>query len=136
MEEAEALASTVGIIDRGTKVAEGTPAALIADLGSDVIRIVGTGERRHFISELGALPFVERVQFEGEDGVVQVYVDNGNRRLASVVAATSGNGFNVEDISLSRPTLGDVFMRYTGRALRDEATNKNQEPRTKSQKHQ
>lgn len=120
MEEAEALATTVGIIDHGVKVAEGTPAELVGGLGSDVIRIVGKGDQQHFVATVGALPFVERVQQGQENGVVQVYVDNANRRLASVVSATSGNGFSVEDISLSRPTLGDVFLRYTGRALRDE----------------
>jgi ABC-2 type transport system ATP-binding protein len=119
MDEAEALAQTVGIIDHGVKVTEGRPDELVAGLGADVIRIAGTGERRHFVSALGALPFVERVQIEQEGGAVQVYVDNGNRRLAEVLGASSGNGFNVEEISLSRPTLGDVFLRYTGRALRD-----------------
>src|SRR6266496_4105043 len=44
MEEAEALADTVGIIDHGRKVAEGTPPGLVAELGADLIRIAGYGD--------------------------------------------------------------------------------------------
>ena len=66
-----------------------------------------------------SLPFVERVQPGRDAGSLQVYVDNGNRRLAEVVSTASNNGYQIEDISLSRPTLGDVFLQHTGRALRD-----------------
>lgn len=119
MEEAEALAHTVGIIDHGKMVAEGTPQNLIAALGADVIRVHGRGDRHHFITQLGMLPFVERVQMDDQTGLVQVYVDNGNRRLVEIVQAASGNGFSVEDIAVTQPTLGDVFLQYTGHAFRD-----------------
>jgi ABC-2 type transport system ATP-binding protein len=117
MEEAEALADTVGIIDRGRKVAEGTPAGLVAELGSDLIRIAGSGDTSHLVEQLRRLPFVDRVS-PGER-VIEVGVDSGSRRIAELVAQASGNGFTVEDISVVRPSLGDVFLKYTGRALRD-----------------
>ena len=41
------------------------------------------------------------------------------RRIAEVVAYAGSNGFTIEDISVARPSLGDVFLKYTGRALRD-----------------
>jgi ABC-2 type transport system ATP-binding protein len=119
MEEAEALASRVGIIDGGKMVAEGAPGALASALGADVIRIVGRGDADHSARALQALPFVERVQASQDAGSLQVYVDNGNRRLAEVVSTAGNNGYEIEDISLSRPTLGDVFLQHTGRALRD-----------------
>ena len=119
MEEAEALAETVGIIDHGRKVAEGTPAALVADLGADTIRITGRGDPEHLIVRLRGLPFVERAGHGAEDGIVEIGVDSGSRRLAEVVAQVSGNGFVIEDIAVKRPSLGDVFLKYTGRALRD-----------------
>lgn len=119
MEEAEMLAHTVGIIDRGLLVVEGKPADLVATLGANVIRIHGQGDRRHFIQQLGNLPFVECVQVDEKDSVVQVYVDNGNRRLVEIVQAASGNGFRVEEIAVAQPGLSDVFLRYTGHALRD-----------------
>ncbi|MBC8078636.1 MAG: ATP-binding cassette domain-containing protein, partial [Chloroflexales bacterium] len=119
MDEAEALASHVGIIDHGAMVAEGVPDALVSALGADVIRIVGQGDASHSIGALEALPFVERVQLGQATGSLQVYVDSGNRRLADVVIAAGSNDFHIDDISLSRPTLGDVFLQHTGRALRD-----------------
>ena len=119
MDEAEALASQVGIVDRGRLVAEGTPGDLVATLGADVIRVRGQGEQAHFVAEVARLPFVVRVETDAADAMVLVYVDSGSRRLVEVVGAASGNGFLVEDVTLARPSLGDVFLYHTGRALRD-----------------
>jgi ABC-2 type transport system ATP-binding protein len=117
MEEAEALADTVGIIDHGRKVAQGPPAALVAELGADLICIAGHGDRAHLIAHLHQLPYVDRVN--QSERVIEIGVDSGSRRLAEIVARASGNGFVIEDISIARPSLGDVFLKYTGRALRD-----------------
>ncbi len=119
MEEAEALAHAVGIIDHGKMVAEGKPASLVSAMGADVIRVHGQGDQQHFLDTLGTLPFVEQVQIDEQDNLVQVFVDNGNRRLVEVVQAASGNGFRVEDIAVAQPSLGDVFLRHTGRTFRD-----------------
>jgi ABC-2 type transport system ATP-binding protein len=117
MEEAEALADTVGIIDHGRKVAEGTPAGLAAELGNDLIRIAGHGDATHLIEQLRQLAYVDQVSV-GER-VIEIGVDSGGRRIAEVVAQASSNGFTIEDIAVARPSLGDVFLKYTGRALRD-----------------
>lgn len=119
MDEAEALASQVGIVDKGRLVAEGTPSDLVATLGADVIRVRGQGDQAHFMAQVARLPFVVRVETDAEDALVLVYVDNGSRRLVEVIGAASGNGFLVEDVTLARPSLGDVFLHHTGRALRD-----------------
>jgi ABC-2 type transport system ATP-binding protein len=119
MEEAEALADVVGIIDHGRKVAEGPPAALAAELGADVINIVGRGDDAHFLEQIRILPFVDQISRSEGDHVITIGVDNGARRLAEIVQHAGGNGFVIEDISVARPKLGDVFLKYTGRALRD-----------------
>ncbi len=119
MDEAEALADVVGIIDQGQKVAEGTPSDLVASLGADVIRVAGRGDDTHFLEKLRALPFVDQVHQSAGERVIQVGVDNGSRRLADVVNQASGNGYAIEDISVARPSLADVFLKYTGRKLRD-----------------
>ena len=117
MEEAEALADTVGILDHGRKVAQGLPAALVAELGADLIRIVGHGDSADLIAQLRQLPYVDRVMPGAH--AIEVGVDSGSRRIAEIVARASGNGFVIEDVSIARPSLGDVFLKYTGRALRD-----------------
>lgn len=100
-------------------MAEGTPGDLAASLGADVIRVRGSGDQAHFVSHVAALPFVARVETDPEAAMVLVYVDSGSRRLVEVVGLASGNGFVVEDVTVSRPGLGDVFLHHTGRALRD-----------------
>jgi ABC-2 type transport system ATP-binding protein len=126
MEEAEALAQAVGIIDHGAMVAAGRPAELVAGLGAELIRVQGQGESQSFLARMHALPFVRRVQCEphpetssAAQAVYYVYVDDSSRRLAEVISAASSNGFLVEEISMARPGLSDAFLHYTGRALRD-----------------
>ena len=119
MEEAEALADVVGIIDRGRNVAEGAPASLVAALGADVIRITGAGDTAQLSARLRRLPYVAHVTLGTTERSIEISVDSGSRRLAEVIAQVNGNGFVIEDVAIRRPSLGDVFLKYTGRALRD-----------------
>lgn len=117
MDEAEELAERVGIIDHGRIVAEGTPRELIDQMGADTIRISGQGDNDKFIQKLRDLPFVQSVTVA--QGLIQIGVDAGNRRLVEVISLASGGNFTIQDISVARPSLGDVFLKYTGRQLRD-----------------
>jgi ABC-2 type transport system ATP-binding protein len=117
MDEAEALADRVGVIDRGKIVVEGSPRELIDQMGADNIRIVGSGDLDTYLENVKTLPYVE--SFNSSNGILQIGVDSGNRRLVEIVETANKSGFVVEDISVAKPSLGDVFLRYTGRQLRD-----------------
>ncbi len=118
MEEAERLADRVGIMDHGRIVVEGSPQALVDQMGADTIRIVGRGDSQGFVERVQALPFVQTVTTG--NGVIQIGVDSGSHRLVDVISlATDDDGFVVEDISVAKPSLGDVFLKHTGRQLRD-----------------
>jgi ABC-2 type transport system ATP-binding protein len=117
MDEAEHLADRVGIIDRGRIVVEGTPRELIDQMGSDSIRIAGQGDGEKFIAEVRSLSFVQTVTTG--DNLIQIGVDSGNKRLPEVVTVANNCGFVIEDISVTKPSLSDVFLKYTGRQLRD-----------------
>ena len=117
MDEAEQLADRVAIIDHGRIVAEGTPNELIEQMGSDTIRIAGQGDCEAFNGAVRALPYVEAVTPCAD--LIQIGVDSGNKRLVEIVSLASENGFAIEDISVAKPSLGDVFLKYTGRAFRD-----------------
>jgi ABC-2 type transport system ATP-binding protein len=119
MEEAEALADVVGIIDRGRMIIEGAPAALVGALGADLIRIVGRGDDSAFVERLRALPYIGEITRDAESGTILFGVDQGTRRLAEIVAQAGNNGFTIVDIEVRRPTLGEVFLQHTGSALRD-----------------
>ena len=117
MDEAEELADFVGIIDMGKLVAEGTPQALIEKMGADTIHVIGEGDRDGFVEKIKALPFVQTVNVGRT--VIQIGVDSGSRRLVEVISQATDNGFTVEDVSVAKPGLGEVFLKYTGRRLRD-----------------
>jgi len=117
MEEAEALADRVGIMDHGQIVVEGSPRELVNKMGADNIQIIGQGNKDAFIDQIKGLPFVE--SFHASDGIIQIGVDAGNRRLVEIVKTANQSGYEIEDISVARPSLGDVFLKYTGRQLRD-----------------
>jgi ABC-2 type transport system ATP-binding protein len=118
MDEAERLADRVGIIDYGRLVTEGAPNELIEQMGADVIHIEGHGDKDTFVQQIEALPFVQAVTTG--NGMIQTGVDSGNRRLVEVVTLANNSDFTIEDISVTKPSLGDVFLRYTGRQFRDE----------------
>ncbi len=117
MDEAQLLSDKVGIIDHGKIIAEGTPRELIEKMGADVIRIEGRGDSGQFEEKLRSMPFTQ--QITAGEGLIQVGVDSGNRRLVEVISAAADNGFRIEDISVAKPSLGDVFLKYTGRQFRD-----------------
>lgn len=117
MDEAESVADRVGIMDHGKIITEGTPAELIEQMGSDRIRITGKGNIEDLSRSIKELSFVE--SFNTTGSIVQIGVDSGNRRLAPVVEKAFECGYKIEDISVSKPTLEDVFLKHTGRQLRD-----------------
>ncbi|MFC1992004.1 ATP-binding cassette domain-containing protein [Chloroflexota bacterium] len=117
MDEAETLADQVSIIDHGHIVVEGTPRELIDQMGADTIRITGQGNNASYIEKVQSLPFVQAIN--SSDGLIQIGVDSGNKRLAEIVSLAQGEVFTIEDISLTKPSLDDVFIKHTGRQLRD-----------------
>lgn len=117
MDEAEALADRVGIMDHGKIVVEGSASELIDRMGADNVRIIGDGHEDAFCEMARSFPFVESMH--QANGILQIGVDSGNRRLVEIVGAANKTGYTIEDISVSKPSLGDVFLKYTGRQLRD-----------------
>jgi ABC-2 type transport system ATP-binding protein len=117
MDEAELLADTVGIIDHGKILVEGTPAELVDQLGADVIMIQGSGDSQVFIQKVNALPYTEMVT--SADGIIQIGVGSGSQRLVEILSQAHETGYKVEDVSVSKPSLGDVFLKFTGRQFRD-----------------
>jgi ABC-2 type transport system ATP-binding protein len=113
LEEADVLADRVGIIDHGRIVAEGTPAALKAEVGRPTIEAIPASEDD--LSRTAAIleRFGERV---GSTKGVAVRLD-GVAGLAEVVRALDGDGLEAEHLQLHQPSLDDVFLAKTGRSL-------------------
>ncbi|HTW07923.1 MAG TPA: DUF4162 domain-containing protein, partial [Acidimicrobiales bacterium] len=66
---------------------------------------------------LGSQPYVREISLE-EDGL-RLYVEDGTAALPQLLRALDGQDIGIKSISLSEPTLDDVFLRHTGRSLRD-----------------
>jgi ABC-2 type transport system ATP-binding protein len=113
LEEADALADRVGIIDRGHIVAEGTPGALKADIGRPTVEVIpsadGDGRVAELLSRFGQLVPSARG--------VAVRLDGGEAGLAEIVRALDADGVTVDHLELHRPSLDDVFLAKTGRSL-------------------
>ena len=103
MDEAQLLSDKVGIIDRGKIVAEDKPSELIDQMGADVIQIEGQGDSDQLVQAVKALPYTQGASTI--DGVIQIGVDSGNRRLVEVVSVADNKGFRIEDISVAKPIL-------------------------------
>ncbi|MFA4957500.1 MAG: ATP-binding cassette domain-containing protein [Candidatus Methanoperedens sp.] len=119
MEEADKLCDRIAIIDHGEIVALDTPEALKSMLGGDVITLglENPGDIDRLCSAYqkdGCANIVSKKQNE-----VFITVTNGEREIPHVLALASGAGIPVTSVSLRKPTLDDVFIHYTGRAIRD-----------------
>jgi ABC-2 type transport system ATP-binding protein len=115
LEEADQLAYRVGIIDRGKIVAEGTPAALKAEVGRPTVAVTPAdpGERGRAAALLA--PFGELVP--GTPNGAAVRLSDGAEELADVVRVFDSEGIRVANVELHAPSLNDVFLAKTGRSL-------------------
>jgi ABC-2 type transport system ATP-binding protein len=115
LEEADVLADRIGIINHGRIVAEGTPAALKAEIGSPSVEITpaepGSGDRlAELLSGFGEL------RRDGR-GSVTVQLPGGETELAEIVRILDRAELRVEALGLHQPSLDDVFLAKTGRKL-------------------
>jgi ABC-2 type transport system ATP-binding protein len=122
LEEADALCDRLAIIDHGRIVAGGTPEELKRAVAGDVVTLGVRGDRQVVLTLLRAQPFVrDHDPLAPDSTALRVYVDGGETALPAIVRLLDHAGVTLETISVSRPTLDDVFLRQTGRSLREEA---------------
>jgi ABC-2 type transport system ATP-binding protein len=115
LEEADVLADRVGIIDRGRIVAEGTPAALKAQIARPTVEAVPADPAQRERAAAVLERFGERVSCAPK--AVAVRLRAAGADLADVVRALDAEGLAVEHLQLHQPSLDDVFLAQTGRSL-------------------
>ena len=119
LEEADALCDQLAIIDHGRIVAEGSPDELKHQIAGDIVTIGVNGNSEKVIVLMQAQPFVREASLE--DGLVRLYVDRGEEAVPQVLRLLDGNGLAPSTMNLHRPSLDDVFLKKTGRSLRESA---------------
>lgn len=133
LEEADRLAGYLVIVDRGRIVAEGTPERLKGELRGDAIHIelAEPESNGRVTAALGAMAAVRDVALDGRS--LRARTDDGARAVPVVLQTLEASGVSVESVTVSRPSLDDVYLRHTGRtfseAERDETTQSTKEGR-------
>jgi ABC-2 type transport system ATP-binding protein len=119
LEEADQLAGRLAIVSQGKIVVEGTPAALKAGLRGDAVHVElengAVDDAKRVLAGVGAAP--EQV-LDGRTIISRV--ENGGRALPGIISALEGAGIAVASVSLSRPSLDDVYLHFTGREFSSE----------------
>ncbi len=120
LDEADALCDRLAIMDEGRIVAEGTPDELKRQVAGDVVTIgldTHNGAVGHAQTLMTAQTYVREVQLN-DDGL-RLYVQSGEEALPQILRTLDGAGLIMRTIELARPSLDDVFLRQTGRSLRE-----------------
>ena len=119
LDEADALCDRIAIIDYGKIVAEGTPEELKRAVAGDVVTLAVAGDQQRALDLLEDQPFVREAKLD--EGSVLLYVDRGEVAMPAILRLLDGAGLILVTIGLHRPSLDDVFLRQTGRSLRETA---------------
>lgn len=127
MEEADRLCRRVAIIDKGQIVAVDTPQELKNAVGADTIIMQVRNGGESLLEALSSFSWV--ASSEAADGQLVLLVDDAQSRIPQVIIEASMNRATVTSVSVVEPTLEDVFLKFTGRAMRkgevlDDSPNK------------
>jgi ABC-2 type transport system ATP-binding protein len=134
MDEADAMAERVVVVDHGQIIADDTADRLKADLAGDRVVLTSPAPERlvGLVRRSSAVPDGELARISSPAGArevavegrrVEVRVPDGPRALPVLLAAAQAEGVPVETAQVHRPTLDDVFLTLTGRSLREAATS-------------
>jgi len=121
LDEADRLAGQLAIVDKGRIVVQGTPDALKSELRGDAIQVElanpSSGDRVH--EALRSLPGLSAIGLEGS--TVRARAEHGASAIPTILSALEKEGITVASMTLARPSLDDVYLRYAGRVYHDDA---------------
>ncbi len=119
MDEAERLCDRLAIVDHGQIIAEGSPAELIAQLGGHhVVEFSLAGDSSGAAETCKTLPGVDSVH--NDDGLISLSVREPHRTIPALLDAVDKQAAQLEHLTTRQASLEDVFVRLTGRHLREE----------------
>lgn len=121
LEEADALCDRIAIIDRGRILVADSPDNLKSALGGDIITLGVEGGS----DVAGIIEGLENVkEVRKQDGEYLIKAERGDVTAPAIIEALRRSGFSVKRLSLTRPTLNEVYLDYTGKSMREEEESK------------
>ncbi len=121
LEEADALCDRIAIIDHGRIIVNGSPQDLKRSLGGDIITI-SIKENSDVTDLIQSVEHVKEVR--NENGSYRVKAEAGEVTAPLIIEALRKRGYTVTRLSLTEPTLNEVYLEYTGRSMRDAEESK------------
>jgi ABC-2 type transport system ATP-binding protein len=116
LEEADRLAAQLAIVDRGKVVATGSPDELKRELSGDAVQVeLEQAELNGARPALEALPGIREISVDGR--TVRARAADGARAVPAVLTALETHGVAVASVTVARPSLDDVYLRYAGRSF-------------------
>jgi ABC-2 type transport system ATP-binding protein len=112
LEEADELANRIAIIDQGKIAVDGTPDALKANLGTESINVTFADESIAREAEMVLKDLADQTQLDNK--VLRIYLKQAAQAVPAVVTRLENGGCNLVSLTLSQPTLDDVFLQVTG----------------------
>jgi ABC-2 type transport system ATP-binding protein len=129
MEEADRLCGRLAIIDEGRIVVSGSPAELKRSIGADTVTLGLEGSGGSMTEAQDAVVrqlegFAPLQGFERTEDGLRLAVVGAATAVPDLLRHLDGGGIKVAALSMQHPSLDDVFLRYTGRHIRDEAADR------------
>ena len=118
MEEADYLCDRVAIIDKGKIVALDTPTHLKDILGGDMVHLEIAGEYEPMANALEKIDWIKGTK--RHDSRLSLTMDHGDKRIPELMNIAIRTGTLLQSVNLSKPSLEDVFLHFTGRTIREE----------------
>ena len=112
LEEADALAERVGIINQGRLAVQGAPAELKRERGSDLIVVRLDGDATLAFGALADIPSVESVETHANE--ITLSASNGASMISAIALRLNEEGYTIQELTLRTPTLDDVYLHVTG----------------------
>jgi len=118
LEEADMLCDRIAIIDHGKIIAMGTPNDLKEGLGGDIMTLSIQNSEADISDLISKVPRVKEVK--RQEGAYRIKVVDGEETAPIIIDAVRAEGHKVTRLSLTKPTLDEVYLEYTGRTMREE----------------
>jgi len=117
LEEADKLASALAIVDRGRVVARGAPDELKAALEGDALHVElgDAAVNGAIVSALASVGGLREIHVDGRS--LRARADDGARTVPAVLAALDSHSIGVASVTVARPSLDDVYLRFAGRSF-------------------